>query len=87
MIKDETTKIVAHIRKNETGEVRKYITDGYYFDHEDEISTFIWEDGSYSCDCNRSIFFGDEKTEECSDGKYSVNIEILDSGEVIYTEF
>lgn len=58
---------------------------------------FIWEDGNYSCDCNRGNFFYDEMPEDdpeailwdirepkCGDGAFRVCVRL--SGAVIYDE-
>ncbi len=65
-----TAKI--HLRNNATGEVR-IVKDEYW--HGDSQ----WEEGNYSCDCNRYLFFerangGNPSFDEfeCSDGKYDV---------------
>ena len=36
--------------------------------------SFMWTDGNYACDCNRSIFFfGDiEQSLECGDNRFEV---------------
>lgn len=71
------TSCTVEIRKNETGEIRLMRDLDWHGD-------FIWSEGNYSCDCNRSSFFGDD--EDCSEGKYSVRI-TADSGEELYSEF
>lgn len=82
-------QVTIYIRKNDSGETRSY-EDEMTFD--DQGSPFyIWEEGNYSCDCNRTAFFMNAADEDdpddipCSDGKYSVNIEA--NGEIIYREF
>jgi hypothetical protein len=35
------------------GKIYKFIDEGY---HDFEVATFMWEEGNYSCDCNRSLF-------------------------------
>lgn len=81
-------RVTIYIRKNDTGEVRSY-EDETNFDQDTII--YNWEEGNYSCDCNRSAFFINAANEDdpddipCSDGKYSVNIEA--NGEIIYREF
>ena len=74
------------IRRNETGETRKYEYE-YPWDGD-----YIWTDGNYSCDCNRRLFFGyaaGEKGEdietECGKGAFSIRI--WDAGEIVYDEF
>lgn len=85
---------VAVIRKNETGEIRRYDTWGIY-EPEDgpHPSTFMYVDGNYSCDCNRYLFFqraADEDEDEdmdCTDGRYSLNLVNPVTGETFYREF
>jgi len=85
-------KIIAHIKHNETGEVRVYDTTGLYSPATQEADTWIWEEGNYACDCNRRLFFARVKEEEedwespCSDGEYSVNV-YASKGKLLYTEF
>lgn len=71
------TSCTVEIRKNETGEIRLMRDLDWRGD-------FIWSEGNYSCDCNRSSFFGDD--ENCSLDRYSVRI-TADSGEELYSEF
>jgi hypothetical protein len=80
-------KVLAHIRNNHTGEVRQYPCE--------EATAFIWEEGNYSCDCNRELLFGyakglkfeDMPDVKCSDGRFSVNLENPVTGEIFYREF
>ena len=45
-----------------TGEERKVFLDLHWYDH----SRFIWEEGNFSCDCNRGIFFyGNQEDYPC----------------------
>lgn len=86
--------IIVTIRKNETGEAVTF--DDYILwrpDDGDEIRTFIWEEGNYSCDCNREIFFEREmgrdldfEPECCTDGRFSVSLANKFEGRVFYTE-
>lgn len=88
--------IIVRIRLNETGEVREYKTEAFLNDGESVPSTYIWEEGNYSCDCNRSLFFEyalhpdramDSIESPCGDGKFSVEVLIAETGEVYYSEF
>lgn len=78
-----------HIRKNETGEVRVYKHE-LDLEEDGSFDTYLWEEGNYSCDCNRALFFarvnGEEEDWElpCSDIEYSV--EIFLGEELIYSE-
>lgn len=84
-------KAIAHIRKNETGEVRQYPTDEILEDGADHPITFNWAENNYSCDCNREIFFesagGKECVPECGDGRFAVNLQNPVTGEFYYKEF
>lgn len=88
-------KCVAVIRKNDTGETRRYATETILEDREAHPSVYGWEEGNYSCDCNRELFFGyavgkkyeDAPNRECTNGRYSVNLENPATGETYYREF
>ena len=88
-------RVIAHIRDNATGEVRKYNTDEILMNDEVRPSDFNWSQNNYSCNCNRALFFGyaigltyDETGDRpCGDGAYSVNLENPVTGEVYYREF
>lgn len=60
---------------------------------------YLWSEGNYSCDCNRSIFFHNAKwpsedgpSEEemfiakCGDGRYRVRIVEEATGECVYED-
>lgn len=85
-------KAIAHIRKNDTGEVRLYPTDEILTVGESFPSVFNWEENNYACDCNRALFFARASDEEdpdveCSDGKYAVNLSNAKDGAIYYREF
>lgn len=74
------------IRRNSDDVTRSYV-DEYPWQ-----GVFIWQDGNYSCDCNRYLFFerADGKTPEwddgeCGDGGYSVRITAPD-GKLLYSD-
>jgi len=85
--------IIAEIRDNATGIVREYQDVAVLHDGELKPRTYIWDEGDYSCDCNRRLFFarasGEEKgwDDGCSDGLYSVRVRNKKSGRVFYDEF
>jgi hypothetical protein len=94
----EFVKVVEVVRDNATGEQRSHPTTALW--SEDGPCTYIWEEGNYSCDCNRRLSWlrGDGRDEEaqallgsknlpCSDGKFSVNLVNLQTQEVFYQEF
>jgi len=85
-------KTNVYIRKNNTKEIRKIEMNLYGFDSDTCPETWIWEEGNYSCDCNREIFFeraaGFEVEEvECSHFKYSIKLEDPKTGNIFYNEF
>ena len=59
----------------------------------DMPSTYIWEDGNYSCDCNRRRFFARANDEDkdldrpCGYDRYSVRLRNAKTGRVYYDEF
>ncbi len=82
--------ITIYIRRNSDGVVRVYTEDGDW----QESYDYLWGEGNYCCDCNRSLFFRradpaqqDDKNEsdECGDDKYSIRIEDKD-GKVLYED-
>lgn len=88
-------RCVAEIRNNDTGEVREYETDEILEDGEEHPNVFNWAENNFACDCNRLLFFsranGEECDEdweqECSSGKFSVNLKNKKDGMVYYREF
>ena len=61
----------------------------YDIDDEDRDSlVFMWEDGNYACDCNRSIFLHElafDSAWPCSNGKIKV-VWLKVGGEEVYSE-
>ena len=82
------------IRQNATGIVHVMHHLGCIRDGDENPSSYIWEDGNYACDCNRSLFFeraGEVQKEwdipPCGDGAYSVELVNPVDGKVFYSEF
>jgi hypothetical protein len=73
------------IRNNATGEERLY-TDEHDWN---DVGDYIWTEGNYGCDCNRSIFFGraaglepeEVDLAECGESAFSIPYVILPNGE------
>lgn len=91
-------KVIVKIKNNKTCEIRNYNTEEYLCkkgnENSFEFNDWIWTEGNYSCDCNRSLFFGyaignnfEESCADCSDGRYSVNIYSEKNGKLLYKEF
>jgi len=70
------------IRKNETQEVKEI-----HFNLNWYKGGFWWsQNGNMGCDCNRSMSFNDDGSDEgCSDGKYDVVSIILDKDNIDVT--
>lgn len=65
--------------------------DLLYRDLPDYDGLFIWDEGNYSCDCNRSLFFAraaseDEPDEPCGSGQYKINWIKTLMGDKLYGE-
>lgn len=89
-------EVIADIRKNETGEVRRYVTAEILCDGDPYPSTFNWAQNNYSCDCNRELFFGYaigqsfeeiDRDDACSDGRYSVRLINPLDNQAYYAEY
>lgn len=51
---------------------------------EDEAQAiYLWEEGNYSCNCNRGLFFSNEEV-KCGEGLYTV--QVLWKNTTIYSE-
>lgn len=84
-IDDPDLPCVVEIRRNADGVVRQDRSHRFYGD-------FVWSDGNYACDCNRSLFFyrcvdEEEKARDrmCGDTDFSVRVLDID-GKVLYED-
>lgn len=81
-------KVLARIRRNDSGEVRSYESTSSYDDEVGGVNPYWWSEGNAGCDCNRHLFFTKYDSEiDCSEGLYSVNLINPKTGEVFYREF
>lgn len=81
---------IVKIRENSSGEVRESEYD--YNENEDHDSRFyLWEEGNWACDCNRSIIFHRSSSGlediECGNELYSIQITDRETKEILYDEF
>ena len=71
-------KVTIKIKHIPSGEIRDYHDEFEEITEQTDYNPiWIWQEGNYSCDCNRHIFFHNFKDDEdidCSDGIYKVNI-------------
>ena len=74
-------KARAFIKRERDGEVR----DAGLFDWGRGLDSW-WREGNASCDCNRSIFFGEIEEAECGCGKYAVKLQDSETGEVLFAD-
>jgi hypothetical protein len=91
--KNKWVSVIAEIRENATGEVREHRSDEILDDGEETPNTYMWEEGNYSCDCNRRLFFeranGEDEDidSQCTGGKFSVRLRNAKTGKIYYDEF
>ena len=93
----DLVQIEVRIRRNSDGVIRTYEGKGYWDDglcgEPAGPSTFIWEEGNFSCDCNRELFFlraGQEPEHdevECGADRYAVELVNPKDGRVFYSDF
>jgi hypothetical protein len=86
--------VTVRITDTKTGNTADYKTTEY--ESGDGWDPFIWSDGNYSCDCNRSLFFSratgteEEESPACGtieENRYRVDSIIEDAtGDVLYSE-
>lgn len=93
---EQWVEVIAEIRHNETGEIRRYTASEILGDGEAHPSVFNWAENNYSCDCNRELFFGYaigqsmeeiDRDDACSEGRYSVRLINPVDNQAYYAEF
>lgn len=82
--------IIVTIRDNSTSEIVDYADTGSFEDG--EFQDFLWSEGNYACDCNRSLFFArakglDDPDRECGEERYIIRIIDASTNQIIYDEF
>lgn len=79
---------IIFIRENATGVVREMLANGLWFTEDPDTADYMWSEGNYACDCNRSLFFARANGEEdpadprCGDAAYSVRVVASDGVEL-----
>jgi hypothetical protein len=74
------------IKDTGTGETRRYRDESF---EPDDASEFMWTEGNYSCDCNRSLFFAwaaneaDPEPADCGGTRYLAIRAICDTGAIV----
>lgn len=71
-----------HMIKNETGERRRIDIGVSWVDG--DASTYWWQDGNFSCDCNRAQLWGGcTDPQRCGDERFTItHIELPDGTEI-----
>lgn len=77
------------IQDTETNEVRHY-KDSYDWDDENHM-LYMFQEGNYSCDCNRELFFqrakGEPETDldevKCGEGRYVIARAMREDGSFV----
>lgn len=84
-------KIVALIRDNQSQEIIEFPCDSIWDEKSSQPSLFIWEEGNFSCDCNRAIFWNqvskNKRSEDCGHKRFPVNLKNPKTGEIFYREY
>lgn len=86
-----TNRIRIFVRHNPTM-VSRFWCEDQSEPWNDETSDFLWSEGNYACDCNRSLFFNragdepDDKNHSCGNEVYSLMIEDAVTGERLYAD-
>jgi len=75
-----------HIRRNSDGKRVVYCDDSEW----DATREYMWAEGNYACDCNRSIFFSnatgnDDDCTDCGSDGFSVRI-CDEAGNEVYVD-
>lgn len=93
---DYWVMIHVHVIRNRDGVARVYKDDsGMLDDDKESLSTYIWSDGNFGCDCNRYLFFqraADEDEDDdapdghCGEDKYTIYIVNPATGDIVYDE-
>ncbi len=102
LVTADWVRVIAEIRHNSSGEVRKHETHEILERGEAYPSPFNWEENNNSCDCNRKLFFiravdpnycassvSDDEDDPlpCGEGEYSVRLVNPVTNVPYYAEF
>lgn len=91
------SKMQIDIRNNSTGEIRTIEDDARFYqsngdvrEQEDgdieDLFTYMWDEGNYSCDCNRRSYFEGHYVEDSPCGEEAFSVRVRYKGEVAYNE-
>lgn len=91
---DKKMPVIVVSREEKTGELVAYYDEyGIWFYDDGEPNPFMYQEGNYSCDCNRGLFHGRAKglkpgwnDHNCGGDKYSVDLYNADTLELVYRE-
>lgn len=62
------------LRDTQTGETREFECKYDHIGCGPDNARYIWTEGNYSCDCNRSLSFGVSfEDARCGDGRYELD--------------
>lgn len=79
-----------HIQNNADGVIRTFRHE--WWAEDPDVADYIWSEGNYACNCNRSLFFKraggetDPESDPCGHDGYKIQI-VLDDGTIVYDEF
>jgi hypothetical protein len=91
--KHKYLRVQISITRVSDGKNATYWDDEGLYQNGEYDGTFIWEDGNFSCDCNRSIFFHKALGEpeaveaECGESKFRVDFIKDETGKIWYRDY
>lgn len=74
-----------------TGIRREVAHEAEWEDTDDSATEFMWTEGNYSCDCNRSLFYRgaagepEDDRRPCGDERFALTVQ-SHGGDVVYDE-
>lgn len=83
-------EIMAEILDLKENKIVEYITEGYMQEEDEHPGIYSWEEGNFSCDCNRCLFYTNHKVDfDCNENenRFKVNLKNVIDNKYFYKEF
>lgn len=81
-------EVIAEILDLQTNKVVEYTTEGYMQEEDEHPGIYNWEEGNFSCDCNRGLFYTNHEV-DCNENenRFKVNLKNVIDNKYFYKEF